>query len=100
MVLRFDGFDVVTAADVNKALRQIGSQVFEVLLTDLQMPPPGDGLTVASAMRHSNPNAATFASYGPPNSQLEDAYTPNLLGLITDTNSSQRIMQVSMHYRF
>jgi DNA-binding response OmpR family regulator len=66
MVLQFSGFDVVTAGDVNEALRQIGSQVFDVLLTDLHMPDPGDGLTVASAMRHSHPDAATFIFSGYP----------------------------------
>ena len=68
MVFRFSGFDVVTAEDVNEALRQIGdrSQAFDVLLTDLHMPAPGDGLTVASAMRHSHPNAATFIFSGYP----------------------------------
>jgi CheY-like chemotaxis protein len=66
MVFRFNGFEVVTAADVNEALRQIGSQAFDVLLTDLHMPAPGDGLTVASAMRHSHPNAATFIFSGYP----------------------------------
>ncbi len=66
MVLQFSGFDVVTAADVSEALRQIGSQSFDVLLTDLHMPAPGDGLTVASAMRHSQPNAATFIFSGFP----------------------------------
>ncbi len=45
-------------------------------------------------------NALNIASYGPPNSQLEDAAYANSFGLITNTNSSQRIMQVSMHYRF
>jgi CheY-like chemotaxis protein len=66
MILQLNGFDVVTAADVNEALRQIGSQAFEVLLTDLHMPAPGDGLTVVSAMRHSHPNAATFIFSGYP----------------------------------
>jgi CheY-like chemotaxis protein len=66
MVLQFSGFDVVTAADVNEALRLIGSQAFDVLLTDLHMPAPGDGLTVVSAMRHSHPNAATFIFSGYP----------------------------------
>src|SRR5579859_3770874 len=66
MVLQFNGFDVVTAADVSEALRQIGSQAFDVLLTDLHMPGPGDGLTVASAMRHIHPNAATFIFSGYP----------------------------------
>jgi len=66
MVLQSSGFDVVTAEDVNEALRQIGSQAFEVLLTDLHMPAHGDGLTVVSAMRHSQPNAATFILSGYP----------------------------------
>ncbi len=66
LVFRSSGFDVVSAADVSEALRQIGSQVFDVLLTDLHMPDPGDGLTVVSAMRHSHPNAATFIFSGYP----------------------------------
>jgi hypothetical protein len=41
-------------------------------------------------------NALNIASYAPPNNNL---YSPQL-GLITGTNSSQRIMQVSMHYKF
>jgi two-component system response regulator MprA len=31
MVLRSNGFDVVTAADVTEALKQIGSQAFDAL---------------------------------------------------------------------
>ena len=77
MVLRFSGFDVVSAADVNEALRQIGSQAFDVLLTDLHMPAPGDGLTVVSAMRHSHPNAATFILSGYP--EMSAATTAILL---------------------
>jgi len=65
-VLQSGGFDVVTAENVSEALRQIGSQAFEVLLTDLHMPAHGDGLTVVSAMRHSQPNAATFILSGYP----------------------------------
>lgn len=45
-------------------------------------------------------NALNIASYGPPDSQLEYAAYPGIFGQITGTNSSQRIMQVSMHYRF
>ena len=66
MVLQFSGFDVVTASDVNEALKQIGSHEFDALLTDLHMPAPGDGLTVVSAMRHSQPTAATFIFSGYP----------------------------------
>jgi outer membrane receptor protein involved in Fe transport len=44
-------------------------------------------------------NALNIASYAAPISQLE--YLPyGIFGQIRSTNSSQRIMQVSMHYRF
>src|ERR1700726_535276 len=58
--LETEGFEVFTAANVNDALQLIGSQKFDVLLSDLHMPDPGDGLTVVSAMRHSNPKAVTL----------------------------------------
>jgi CheY-like chemotaxis protein len=54
------GFIVTTAANVTEALKQISSAPFDVLLTDLHMPGAGDGLTVVSAMRHSNPEAVTM----------------------------------------
>lgn len=44
-------------------------------------------------------NALNLASYGAPDSSLGDAAVGRL-GLITGTLSSQRTMQVSMHYRF
>lgn len=44
-------------------------------------------------------NALNIASYGPPD-QLLEAAGWGAFGQITSTNSSQRIMQVSMHYRF
>ena len=44
-------------------------------------------------------NALNMASYAPPNAQLESAANGQF-GQITGTNSSQRIMQISMHYRF
>jgi YesN/AraC family two-component response regulator len=53
-------FDVTTAGSVSEALKHISSTVFEVLLSDLHMPGVGDGLTVVSAMRHSNPQAVTI----------------------------------------
>jgi CheY-like chemotaxis protein len=55
IILENSGFQVVAASDVNEALRLIGTQSFDVLLSDLNMPRPGDGLTVVSAMRHANP---------------------------------------------
>jgi CheY-like chemotaxis protein len=59
-ILEADGFVVTTAANVSEALSHIDSTVFDVLLTDLHMPGAGDGLTVVSAMRHSNPKAVTM----------------------------------------
>ena len=59
-VLSKSGFEVETADSVNAALKLIGSQTFDVLLSDLHMPMAGDGLTVVSAMRHANPNAITL----------------------------------------
>jgi CheY-like chemotaxis protein len=65
LILEQNGFDVVPAANVNDALKFIGSQNFDILLSDLHMPQPGDGLTVVSAMRHAQPKAVTliFSAY-------------------------------------
>jgi CheY-like chemotaxis protein len=64
--LEYGDFEVVTAGSVNDALKLIGSQAFDVLLSDLHMPGAGDGLTVVSAMRHSNPAAVTIIFSGFP----------------------------------
>lgn len=66
MVLERNGFLVSTAENVNEALKLIGAQKFDVLLSDLHMPDPGDGLTVVSAMRHANPRAVTLIFSGYP----------------------------------
>lgn len=60
MVLLSSGFEVATASSVAEALRKITTENFDVLLSDLHMPGAGDGLTVVSAMRHSNPQAITL----------------------------------------
>jgi DNA-binding response OmpR family regulator len=57
--LQSDGFDVVAAANVRTALKHIASEDFDVLLSDLYVPLPGDGFTVVGAMRHTHPNALT-----------------------------------------
>jgi CheY-like chemotaxis protein len=66
LVLEMEGFEVEAASNVNEALKLIGAKRFDVLLSDLQMPNAGDGLTVVSAMRHSNPKAVTFILSGYP----------------------------------
>lgn len=69
LILRQKHFEVVTASSVREALRLIASQAFDVLLSDLHMPNAGDGLTVVSAMRHSNPDAVTLLFSGYPEMQ-------------------------------
>ncbi|MGA9965492.1 MAG: response regulator [Terriglobales bacterium] len=63
------GFEVVAASSVTEALRRIATENFDVLITDLHMPSPGDGFTVVSAMRHSQPNALTMLVSGYPDVQ-------------------------------
>ena len=67
--LQRKGFEVATAASVAEALRRIATESFDVLITDLHMPDPGDGFTVVSAMRHSQPNALTMLVSGYPDVQ-------------------------------
>jgi YesN/AraC family two-component response regulator len=65
-LLQTKGFEVVAAASVNAALALIATEHFDVLLSDLNMPGRGDGLTVVSAMRHANPQALTVLCSGYP----------------------------------
>ena len=63
------GFEVVSAECVPEALKYIATESFDVLVTDLHMPAPGDGFTVVSAMRHSQPQALTMLVSGYPDVQ-------------------------------
>lgn len=65
-ILRRAGFQVTTAATVPEALERIQSQHFDVLISDLNIGEPGDGFTVVSAMRRSQPDATTFILTGYP----------------------------------
>jgi CheY-like chemotaxis protein len=67
--LESKGFGVVAVASVTEALRLITTQSFDVLITDLHMPNPGDGFTVVTAMRHSQPDALTLLVSGYPDVQ-------------------------------
>lgn len=59
-ILKRHEFEVTVAANVPDALKEIASKEYDVLLSDLHMPGAGDGLTVVSAMKHSNPKAITM----------------------------------------
>jgi ActR/RegA family two-component response regulator len=54
--------EVVLAKTVVEALRQIATQNFDVLVTDLHMPDAGDGFAVVTAMRHTQPEALTLVA--------------------------------------
>jgi YesN/AraC family two-component response regulator len=51
---------------VAEAIKCIATTSFDALITDLHMPNPGDGFTVISAMRHSQPKALTVLLSGFP----------------------------------
>ena len=60
------GFEVTTAATVAEGLQKITSEKFDVLISDLNIGNPGDGLTVVSAMRRTQPEAVTMILTGYP----------------------------------
>ncbi|HLY98399.1 MAG TPA: response regulator [Candidatus Angelobacter sp.] len=60
------GFKVTVAETVAQALKFITTQTFDVLISDLNIGQPGDGFTVVSAMRRTQPNAITFILTGYP----------------------------------
>jgi CheY-like chemotaxis protein len=59
-MLESKDFEVVSANSVIEALEQIAAQRFDILITDLHMPDPGDGFTVVTAMRHFQPEVLTL----------------------------------------
>ena len=65
-ILGKHGYWVTTAACVAEALQKITSEKFDVLLSDLNIGNPGDGLTVVSAMRRTQPEAVTMILTGYP----------------------------------
>jgi len=76
-VLESNQFRVTAAPSVGEALQLINAQKFDVLLCDLHMPGAGDGFTVVSAMRHTNPKAVTLVFTGYP--ALKEAMNAILL---------------------
>ncbi len=65
-ILEGHGFRVTTTSSVAEALDQIGKESFDVLISDLHIGQPGDGFTVVSAMRRTQPAAITIILTGYP----------------------------------
>lgn len=66
MILGQNGFEVASACSVPEALDHINSRAFDILLSDLNIGQPGDGFTLASAMRRRWPKALTLILTGYP----------------------------------
>lgn len=65
-ILREHGFDVTATESVAGALRAIAAQTFDALISDLNIGEPGDGFTVVSAMRRTQPKCVNFILTGYP----------------------------------
>lgn len=65
-ILKMHGFEVRAEGTVSDALSAIGEDRFDVLLADLNIGMPGDGFTVVSAMRRTQPEAVTIILTGYP----------------------------------
>lgn len=65
-ILAMHGYEVTSAGTVAEALSKIASHSFDVLISDLNIGEPGDGFTVVSAMRRTQPKCFTFILTGYP----------------------------------
>ena len=65
-ILLQHGFSVTAVGTVNEALAVITSAQFDVLISDLNIGQAGDGFTVVSAMRRTQPNCVTLILTGYP----------------------------------
>ena len=65
-ILRMHGHSVEVAASVSEALAAIQSRKFDVLISDLNIGNAGDGFTVVSAMRRTQPECVTLILTGYP----------------------------------
>ncbi len=65
-ILRLHGYETSTVATVAEALAAITTQQFDVLIADLNIGEPGDGFTVVSAMRRTQPKCVSLILTGYP----------------------------------
>lgn len=65
-ILTAEGFHVTDASTVPEALTLITKENFDALIADLNIGSPGDGFTVVSAMRRTQPEAVTLILTGYP----------------------------------
>ena len=81
-MLRAGGFDVVEAWDSTEAARVLdGLTGFDVLLTDIRMPGPVDGIDIAVIARRRNPDISVviLSGYSPKLKERLDALGSNVI---------------------
>jgi ActR/RegA family two-component response regulator len=66
VILQQHGFGVTTVATVEEALQALTTQKFDVLIADLNIGQPGDGFTIVSAMRRTQPACINLILTGYP----------------------------------
>jgi DNA-binding NtrC family response regulator len=59
-ILEHYGFCVSVAANATEAIEKIVTDHYDLLLTDLRMPPPGDGFSVIEAMQRTRPTCVNL----------------------------------------
>jgi ActR/RegA family two-component response regulator len=59
-VLEQSGFAVTCATNAPEALKRIGSELYDALLTDFHISSAREGLMLVNALRHANPSAVIF----------------------------------------
>src|SRR5579864_3047937 len=94
-ILRRHGYDVEVASTVTQALTAIQRDQFDILISDLNIGNPGDGFTVVSAMRRTQPDCITLILTGYPGfetalqairSQVDDYLVkPTNIGKLVET---------------
>jgi len=65
-ILRMNGFEVCAAGTVAQALAEITTHPYDILVSDLNIGEAGDGFTVVSAMRRTQPDCVNIILTGFP----------------------------------
>jgi CheY-like chemotaxis protein len=76
-ILELHGFEVETASGAEEAIQMLSATAFDVVLTDLRMTGPEDGLRVVRAVRQSHHEVIAFLMSAFPN-VTEAAFALNL----------------------
>jgi DNA-binding response OmpR family regulator len=103
-ILEHNGFQVTVAATVAEALALVTAEKYDILISDLNIGQPGDGFTVVSAMRRTQPEAITVILTGYPafdsalraiREQVDDFITKpaNLEELVTNLRQRLELRQ-------